>query len=275
MNQPELPGASEYTERLEAAKPSPFVQPKSGPRKGKPMTPKGQEVAARLKELFFQYGQRRSTDNRTAQAHIGPSQIGTPCDRRLAMSLMQLPAVNVGGDGWAAFIGTCVHAGLADMFVWASANSGRYAVEVPLAFPSSVVPRGTGDLLDRTLLMFLDHKVMGRWSLTKLKQDGPNQTYRVQVHTYAFGARLKGEQIDHVAIVGWPRESSLDDLYVWTEPYSPQVARDAFARVDRINEETLAGRPLHQFDIADDCMWCPYHMKDAKNLEGGACNGRY
>lgn len=275
MSQPELPGVQQYGEQLhQAAKSSPFVQPKATRKQSKPMTPVGIELTARIKEIFYAYGQRRTTDNRSAQAHLGPSEIGTPCDRRLAMSLLSFPAVNMGGDGWAPFVGTCVHAGLADMFVWHAADSGRYAVEVPLRFPSALVPRGTGDLLDRTLLLFADHKVMGRWSLTKLKTEGPSQTYRVQVHTYAFGARLKGEQVEHVAIVGWPREaSSLDDLYVWTEPYDPQIARDALARVDRIQKDVDAGCTPAEFNVADDCNWCPFHLKGSTSLEGG-CNGR-
>ncbi|MFF8831289.1 hypothetical protein [Streptomyces sp. NPDC015131] len=263
-----------------------FSQPTGGKPAARPMTDLGKEVTARLKEMFHGYTNRQE---RSQQATLGPSEIGSPCDRRLAMSLMRMPRVNPGGDNWASFVGTCIHAGLADMLTWADAGSGRYAVETPLIFPSELVPRGTGDLLDRVLLMFLDHKAMGRWSRDKLKAHGPSQTYRVQVHTYAYGARLRGEQVDHVAIVGWPRdEASLDDLYTWTEPYNPKIALDAFARVERIAERVqdeqcvpaVLGEPTDfaavsaAFPVAPDCRWCPFHLPGAKDLSGGGCNGR-
>lgn len=259
------------------------------PGKVEPVTPVAMdglalEIATRIKETFYAYTNRRSSDNRSAQAHLGPSEIGTPCDRRLAMALLGVDPVNTGGDGWSAFVGTAIHASLADMFTWASANSGRYAVEMPLEFPSALVPRGTGDLLDRVLCLFLDHKAMGKWSLGKLRTQGPSETYRVQVHTYAYGARQRGEKVRHVAIVGWPREgSSLDDLYVWTEPYDRDVAVKALARVDRISRKlgtvgeggapevkaALAGA----FPIAKDCNYCPFHLSGATDLKYG-CNGK-
>jgi hypothetical protein len=90
-----------------------------------PMSPLGEKLAAGLKELFYSYVNRKQSDNRSAQLTVGPSEVGTPCDRRLALSLMRKDPVNPGGDGWAAFVGTCVHAGLADMFVWAGKHTGR------------------------------------------------------------------------------------------------------------------------------------------------------
>lgn len=293
---PALPGVEEYAEKLEKAMlpesffsqpASPFSQPAKPARAlthAKPMTELGKRVASELKQMFFQYNNRKSEDNRSAQETLGPSEIGTPCDRRLAMSLLRVPPTNPGGDGWAAFVGTCIHAGLADMLQWADGGTGRYGVEIPLKFPSLLVPRGTGDLLDRTLLAFLDHKGMGQWSLDKLKTNGPSETYRVQVHTYAYGARLRGDMVSYVGIVGWPRDKgSLDDLYVWTEDYNPAIARGALERVDQIAtraKELVDLQPLEAaaefpFDKSD-CKYCPFHMPGAKGLkEGGVgCNGR-
>jgi hypothetical protein len=267
-------------QQLDAYRPQfPFSQPGRLKTEAttRPMTPLGAEVTARLRELFYGYSNRME---RNVQATLGPSEIGTPCDRRLAMSLLRMPPVNPGGDGWASFVGTCIHAGLAEMFQWADAGTGRYAVEMALAFPSPHVPRGTGDLLDRVLLMFTDHKAQGRWSRNKLKTAGPSSTYRVQVHTYAYGARLRGEKVDYVAIASWPRdEASLDDLYVWTEEYRPDIARNALARVERIAAEVQqrTGNPQEiaaTFPIAEDCRFCSWHQPEAKDLSHGGCNGK-
>lgn len=256
-----------------------FDQPSPAGKRSKvvtsarPMTPKGLEIAHRLKEMFFAY---TNLQERSVQTTLGPSEIGHPCDRRLAMSLMHIPPSNPGGDNWASFVGTCIHAGLADMLVWGDAGSGRYLVEEKLSFPSTFVPSGTADVVDRVLLCVLDHKGQGQWSLDKLKVDGPPPHYRVQVHTYGYGARMRGEVVSDVAIVGWPRDkSSLDDLYVWTEPYDPQVARDALARVERIGDQ-LPGTPYTDWPIDNtDCKYCPFYLPGAQASEGGHCNGRH
>lgn len=115
---------------------------------------------------------------------------------------------------------------------------------------------------------------MGKWSLDKLKSKGPSPTYRVQVHTYAYGARLKGEAVDHVAIIAWPRvESSLDDLYVWTEPYDPSVALDALKRVDAISARVTESPNWRTIQIdSSDCRFCPHHAPGDTKMERG-CPG--
>jgi len=263
--------------------PSPFLQPAEVPPKVKAeMSPKGAEIAARLREIFYSYDNRKTSDNRSAQVTIGPSEIGTPCDRRLGLSLMRTPATNPGGDGWAAFVGTCLHDGLEKMFQWSDAGTGRFVTEMPLTFGSTYVPRGTGDLLDRTLMMFLDHKAMGQYSRRRLRDKGPSETYRVQVHTYAYGAVLEGEKVKHVAIVAWPRDgSSLDELWVWTEPYDKTIAENALKRVDKLAgslpltgtwpEKLAAARSL---PVADpyECRFCPFLLKGDGDMKKG-CPG--
>lgn len=262
------------------------------------MTGDAASIAAGVKELFYAYDNRRSSDNRSAQVTMGPSEMGTPCDRRLALSLMRMPPVNPGGDGWAAFVGTCIHAGLEQMFMWADAGTGRFAVEQRLEFPSKYVPKGTADLIDRTLFMVDDHKCQGRWSRNKLKSQGLSPTYKVQAHTYAYGARLRGERIEKIAIISWPRdEASLEDLYVHVEDYDPSVVKKAFERVERIGEEVqqkqselnltysidrepseelsleIRARVSADYDVADDCRFCPFFMPNARDITRG-CNGK-
>jgi hypothetical protein len=243
-----------------------------------PMTGLAAQIAAQMKEIFHAYSNRME---RTLQTTLGPSEIGSPCDRRLAMSLMHIPPVSPGMDGWAAFVGTCIHTGLAEMLTWADANTGRFAVEVPLTFPSEYVPKGTSDLLDRVLMVVDDHKAMGRFSLDELRTKGPRELYRVQLHTYAYGQVAKGEKVKWVAIVAWPREqNSLKDLYVWVEPYQPEIAQKAIARVDAIAGEVKSKTGLMQpleiakdFDVADDCKFCPFLAKGDPGMTRG-CPGR-
>lgn len=251
------------------------------------MSDRGKEIAARLREIFYAYTNRDHSSNRSAQKTLGPSEAGSPCDRQIAMKLMGVTPVSP-QEGWAPFVGTAVHVELAKMFEWANGSgSGRYVTEMPLTFGSSVVPRGTSDLLDRVLFMIMDHKLMGRWSLDKLIQNGPSETYRIQGQIYALGAALAGEKVKEVAIIGWPRqESSLDKLYVHVEPFDKKLAEAALKRVERIAEQVqeirrpdgLGSTPsvmsaAQVFEAGDDCKWCPFHLKNDKNFSRG-CPGK-
>lgn len=258
-----------------------------------PMTSEAGELAARLKELFRQYDQRRSADNRSAQTTMGPSEMGYGCDRRIALSLLRQPPVNPGGDGWAAWVGSCIHVGLESLFKWADGNTGRFVTEDRLEFESKYVPKGTADLMDRTLLMLADHKCLGRWSRNSFKTNGPPDHYRVQGHVYAHGARKRGEKIDKVAWFLWPRdEASLDDLYVFVEDYNPALVAKAFERVDRIGQEVEAKRDELRSEFPESpaweigarigleykidpasCRYCPFHLPGSQDPMRG-CNGK-
>lgn len=271
---------------------SPFSQPGEIPVRlkiGESMSERGKEIAARLRETFYAYTNRNTSDNRSAQRTLGPSEVGSECDRQIAMKLLGVTPANP-QEGWAPFVGTAVHEELARMFQWANgAQSGRYEVEMRLSFGNPLVPKGTGDLLDRVMMMFIDHKLMGRWSLDKLIQNGPSQTYRKQVHIYGYGAELAGEKVKEVAIIGWPRqESSLDKLYVHVEKYDRQIALDALKRVQDIATEVryrsgeiasngfVSDNPLRvaaTFPAGDDCKWCPFHLKGDKEMRRG-CPGK-
>lgn len=283
---PPIPGVDRYAQGVGEAVGDWSWGTEEQPRqtKAKPqMTPFAQEIANRVKETFYHYVNRKTEDNRGAQTTLGPSEIGHPCDRRLAMRLMSIPAVNPPRYDWAAFIGTAVHASLSDMFLWANAGGGRYDTEVPLTYCSLHVPGGTADLVDRVLYLSIDHKVLGSWSLNQFRAEGPPAHYRVQIHTYALGLKSRGEVIRKVAIIVWPRErSSLDDLWVWEEDYDPAIGRGALERVDGIAERlervrSTTERPdliARHFPIDNaDCKFCPFHRAGSTDLRNG-CNGR-
>lgn len=270
---------------------SPFLQPGDGKVPSGELSPDARDLATRIKETFYAYSNRRTKDNRSAQTTLGPSEIGTPCDRRLALTVMGVPPVNPGGDGWAAFVGTCTHGGMESVYRWADAGTGRYAVEIRLTFGSVLVPYGTSDLLDRKEGDIVDWKVMGEYSLKKFKAEGPSDTYRIQAHTYGYGAEQAGEKVRRVNIVGLPRAgSSLDSMHVWSEPYDRDVAKQAIARVEAIYartqqlavetgalaEDSTADllRRGREFDTATpyECRFCPFYLKGDKEGVRG-CSG--
>ena len=258
---------------------------KGGPKAAVlPMSDLAKTLAVQIKETFYAYSNRKTKDNRSAQTTLGPSEIGTPCDRRLAMALMGVPPVNPGGDGWAAFVGTCTHVGMAEVYTFADAGTGRYAVELPVLLGMPSVPRGTADLLIRQRPdgTVVDWKVMGFSSLKKFKEKGPSETYRTQAHVYGLGAERAGEKVRNVAIVGLPRGGfSLDEMHIWTEKYDRKFAQAALDRVERIARDAFSqGRgPFSKLEVAatfaagDDCTYCPFHLKGDKKMERG-CPGK-
>lgn len=210
---------------------------------------------------------------RSAQTQIGPSEIGHPCDRRLAYKLAEYPATNTTSDPLAAFIGTGGHTALEKVFedyegqsyeAWARLRANpddeeaqraaslapyrdnpRYQVETRLEVPSGRIADGKCDLFDHHRRAVIDHKFVGAWSMNRARVFGPSAAYRVQAHTYGLGWETRtGTAPDHVAISYWPREKSerygvqvhLNYVWVWSEPYDRSVALAAIDRVNRVGD---------------------------------------
>jgi hypothetical protein len=76
------------------------------------------EVARQLTGAVRAYSANRP---RSLQRRIGPSEVGSPCTRRLGYKLAGVEPVNTsGGDPWASFVGTATHAELEQVFKPAS-----------------------------------------------------------------------------------------------------------------------------------------------------------
>lgn len=211
---------------------------------------------------------------RSAQPDPGPSEIGHPCDRRIAYQLLDMPPANH-SDPLPAFLGTGGHTALGTVFAstyqgqdpkaWARWRADptdeaafraaqlapyrdhpRYDVETHLTIPG--LPRGgTCDLYDRYRRAVIDHKWPGAWAYHRARTHGPDPTHRIQVHVYAYGwEHTTGHPPDHVAIAYWPREKSakysvkmnLDYVFVWSEPYDRTIAENAIARLDHLRHAT-------------------------------------
>src|SRR5580704_5039743 len=89
------------------------VAPKRPRRTRQPLEGEAALIAAHMKEVWWR-GTAHST--RSMQQTLGPSEIGHECDRRLAYKLAGYPTVNPTASGWAAWVGTQIHRGLAELF---------------------------------------------------------------------------------------------------------------------------------------------------------------
>lgn len=217
---------------------------------------------------------------RSRQAGIGPSEIGTPCMRRLAYKSAGWDPCNADTDPWASIIGTAVHAWMADTYSAVNRDLGRVRYFVERRVPLPGMPwGGSTDLYDRDWQVNNDWKVTGLDKLRKYRKNGPGQQYRVQAHTYGLGLQMIGETPKDVAITFLPRGGRITDLYVWSEPYDALVAveylnryqstRDAVVSLDpEANPAMWAMFPT----AATYCEWCPFHLPFSTDLSKG-CPG--
>jgi hypothetical protein len=192
---------------------------------------------------------------RSLQKRIGPSEIGTPCDRCLVHKLAGTPEAEQHAP-WLPFVGTGVHAALEDIFRDANRDQPvRWLTETTVSVGQigGVDITGHADLFDLHTGTVHDWKIVGATTLTKARI-GPSATYRIQAHLYGLGFTRRGLRVNRVQINYLPRNSvHLGTAVAWSEPYDEQVARAALERangfaiaLDALGlDATLAALPPH------------------------------
>jgi hypothetical protein len=203
---------------------------------------------------------------RTLQEKLGPSDIGDPCARRLAYKLTRTPKARTMPPAWRPTVGTAVHSWLEEKF--AEYNQATHAATGASRFllEQRVNPgpcggedlEGSTDWYDRVTATAGDWKVIGPSSHKRLATDlragrGPRPEYRIQLHTYGLGWANRGVPVDQVMLVALPAAGELEDALMWTEPFKPQVAIDAMARVDRIHALTTTLGPA-AFNVTNGAL---------------------
>lgn len=232
-----------------------------------------------------------ATAPRSLQEAIGPSEAGEPCTRRLAYKIAHVRPAAIERDvPWAAIQGTAVHAWMAGLFTAENERLGRerYLIERrvrpstddelrDLALPSDL--SGSCDLFDRDTGTVTDWKLTSPSRLKHYKAHGPGEMYRTQGHLYGRGMANAGEKVRRVSVVFLPRASSLNGLYVWSEPYDEGIAVKALQRLAAIRESLFALQPdvftgrWALFPAAPNtCRFCPWLKPGSRHLATG-CPG--
>jgi len=202
-----------------------------------------------------------NNDPRTLQKSLGPSDLGTPCDRKIAYLLTETPAVNTRTDPWPATVGQAIHMWLEKTF----RDQAGWTTERKLQIGEFI--SGTSDLYHDE--MVIDHKSAGPDVMRKIPKDGPPPEYVVQVQLYGYGYRLAGMPVKKVALAFYPRSGWLSNMYVWVGDYSEEVALAALDRMYRVAASVLdldiASNP-HRFQqipaVAYQCGFCPFYRPD-------------
>lgn len=244
-------------------------------------TPWASRYAGELRRVVHETA---NSSARNLQRHLGPSELGSPCDRQVAGKFAGLPATNHVVDPWASVKGVAVHAWLADAFTADNARHGaRWLAE------QRVVPHpdhaGTADLYDANEQAVVDHKILGESSMAKVRSPkGPPRKYVVQLLLYGLGYRVLGLPVRRVAIAAYPVAShTLDGLYVWDHELTPEddalvteVFRQTVQR-RQYGDDITSGR-LSLTDIPsapddDECFFCPFYRPQSAKDQGPGCPG--
>ena len=216
------------------------------------------DLAARLRtDLTAVIADAIRQQPRTLQKAIGPSEVGLSCSRALLHKLAGSPDPRAGEAAWRPAVGTAIHAQLEQWF----RPLDRYLVEqrVEIGHYAGQTIAGTCDLYDTETATIADWKTASASKLKAYKANGPSQQYRIQAHLYGLGyARSTSHIPANVALVWVARDGELRDTHVWSEPWNPQVALDALARLDALHAELrLIGldAALDQYQPCTD-PWC-------------------
>jgi hypothetical protein len=233
-------------------------------------------------ELLFAIQDLCDGNPRSQQVEIGASEIGTPCVRKLAYKLGDVPPVNPDPGTWQQEVGTLIHAGLADMLHrWNKREPGRWLIEEEVTvgpFGRSRTLRGHGDAYDTKTHSVIDWKTLGAASLKKMKRNNhPGETYEVQVQCYGLAfARLR-LPVQSVHILSLPQSGSLSQAWHWSAPFNPQIAYSAMERAHHLTltGEAMGYAALGALSVAaeDYCEYCPWFSPRHPDPSVGRCGG--
>lgn len=244
---------------------------------------------------------------RSAQPGLGPSEIGHPCDRRIAYQSEATVPVTNPGDPLPSVLGTGGHLQMQHtMDTYEGQTPPAPGTYTPATVPELVAPyrdnpryltehrvhaapwlSGTTDLYDLWLDAVIDFKWISPAKLARMRRYGPPPKYRVQGHTYGLGWSRAGYTPKHIAVAHLPTATnlrynvrcSLDYVWVWEEAYDPAIAETAIARVERIASEAAEldlGALPELWEVFDtdtsDCDQCPFYNPHTTHL-GQGCPG--
>lgn len=118
------------------------------------------------------------------------------------------------------------------------------------------------------------HNCLGDTTFRQYTTQGPSETYRTQAHCYGLGFARAGYEVKRVAIVFLGRAKRLSDLYIWSEPWDPEIALRALDRMLKIQEWLRRGN--HPSTVPKTpggaCHWCSWKSSDQGR--DGYCTGK-
>lgn len=209
---------------------------------------------------------------RSMQKHLGPSEIGSPCPRQLAMKLAGVTPVNQTADPWFPIIGTAVHAWLATALDWYQYNmlgctpdNPRFLIEnrVHADSEGGYSTSGSTDVYDTLHDRVVDWKIVGTTTMRKVTKGATpeeqiGEQYHIQAMTYGKGWVARGFKVKEIMIAFLPRSNFLNKMKLVTMPFDQSVADAAQLRLAAIDQMRQV-IPPHEFPAGGCTVWCPFY----------------
>lgn len=214
---------------------------------------------------------------RHLQVELGPSEVGTPCMRKLAYGMMNVPRCNPEWDPLPSIMGIAGHNWMQEAFEWANEQLGRkrWLTETRVTIRPDLW--GSCDLFDVDTGTVIDYKFLGVTSFVAKIKD-PGITYRRQVQLYGRGFQKLGYDVKHVAIAIFPRAGTLSKMQLKREAYSDAVVDDVLAKRDAVIQlcddfkvEIDPDRYHWIPATPDQCVFCPQWSPNPRS--GIQCSG--
>lgn len=241
------------------------------------MSPEEIDIRDELTEII-QWWSKNIPRNR--QVTVGPSDVGTPCDRELAYRLVGFEPVQY-SDPLPSIVGTATHSWMAEAVEKFQQVHGfkHYGVEMRVA--PDIVLKGSTDLYRYESRLVLDWKFPGPDAFRDMKKVGFSERYRTQLNLYGLGHIRAGRPVERVGIVAMSRSGSLRDMRVWIEDYDENVALRAIRRMydlgDLVDREGILDEPSRWSMITPSpsrlCGYCRMYRAGGPADETG-CPGK-
>lgn len=216
---------------------------------------------------------------RTLQREIGPSQIGSPCNRWLAYKLGDIPAVGLKKTPWRAAVGTAVHEQFAEwLHRYNEVHGFRYLSETRVwvgdLYPGRPIT-GHMDAFDTWTGTVIDLKTGTKNVLDEARSGYVNPVYETQLSLYGQGAVNAGLPVRNVGILSVPRDGELTTAVWNVKPHDPDRGQRGLARAGAIAQmvDTLGPRAAAMQPAAEYyCGTCDWYQPGSTDLTIG-CPG--
>jgi hypothetical protein len=211
--------------------------------------------------------------SRGLQKEIGPSEIGEPCARQVAFKVAGVEKNPSWQDPFPSIRGVAMHS-------WMEENLPKATWELECSVDCGRGVVGTSDAYHKPSLTVVDWKFLGATQHGEWLRGYLSTKYRVQAHTYGNGWAARGYRVDRVALAIFGVTKTLQDLYVWSEPWQPAIAEQALVRLDHVRSYVAATAasnsnraPLLQVPATPGggCFFCPYKGRADQGL---CCDAR-
>lgn len=197
---------------------------------------------------------------RSKQRRVGPSGLGTPCQRKLGYQILDVDRVNT-SDPLAAWIGTAGHSSLERILD----GHPDWLTETRVELPGYNIT-GTSDAFHLPSGTVVDWKFAGVAAMKKAKTAGADPQYRIQAHLYGYGMAIQGHNVNRVAIVYIPRSGLSSGIHIWSEPYDESVVEQTMRRYEAITTVAEQLGPASLGTAEAFCSWCPWWKPNATDL---------